>query len=98
MTISKEQMGENFNTLHPICEWQQIIVDVPTLRALTDSLDKCRRRYQVRIRRLEQQCAGQGRPGVQGVQGLHQGMLVNNNTDTAESRSTRASSRTEEAL
>ena len=58
-------------------------------RALTDSLDKCRRRYQARIRKLEQHCAGQAR--VQG--GLQ---LVSNNTDTAESRSTRASSRAEE--
>ena len=90
-------MGENFENHAPnyglkfqqTCGCQLIV----TLRALTESLDKCRRRYQVRIRRLEQQCAGgQGRQVVQGV------LLANNNTDTAESRSTRASSRTEEAL
>ena len=89
-------MGEDFENISPnyglklplTCDCQLIV----TLRALTESLDKCRRRYQVRIRRLEQQCAGQGRQVVQGA------LLANNNTDTAESRSTRASSRTEEAL
>ena len=115
-TISREQMGEVFFIystyklrfkfhLQNDSLVNNFLWLIHTFRALTESLDKCRRRYQVRIRRLEQQCAGQGRAGGQGVhQGVHQAgaqgvPLPNNNTDTAESRSTRtSSSRTEEAL
>ena len=92
LMISREPMGENFWLHLPFESLKKIkssICYLLVFRALTDSLDKCRRRYQARIRKLEQHCAGQAR--VQG--GLQ---LVSNNTDTAESRSTRASSRAEE--
>ena len=63
-------MGENFENLAPnygfklplknnklVTVSQLIVTNILTPRALTESLDKCRRRYQVRIRRLEQHCA-----------------------------------------
>ena len=89
LMISREPMGETFWASLPFENLKKSKAFFFTSRALTDSLDKCRRRYQARIRKLEQHCAGQAR--VQG--GLQ---LVSNNTDTAESRSTRASSRAEE--
>ena len=63
---------------------------LPLLRALTDSLDKNRRRYQGRLRRLEQELA----TGLTSGQGQGPFSLVaGERTDTA---STRNSSRARE--